>query len=348
MNFGKLVLGLVILAICGSAQESKPVAAASSDSTGSRQIRVTTTARLSPTGALVGNAKCDEAGNLYLRVMDEEASRTHRITSTLPLLRIAPDGTVAGTYDVTKVAADLRAIAFIVTGDGDVFMAARSDPEATVSVVAFTKAVPLGKQVSLESDFFVPYQIAVFPTGEFLLSGILGPENRSPYTGLYDQKGKLIRSIYEPEDEDARHRAESGEPGFRPSSIQFGNDFVTHGDVAIGSDGNAYLLRSSGLIYVISHSGQVLRKLRIESPEPGMLGSRIHSAPGRLAVVFLQHQSNQGVIEIVDYQGQNLGSHTTVDSGVYPGLMGCFDSTDFTFVAVDDNDRLQMLKAKHE
>jgi hypothetical protein len=165
---------------------------------------------------------------------------------------------------------------------------------------------------------------------------------------VFDANGKLIRSIYEPEDEDAKKRAELGEAGFKPEFTDYGNDFVTHGDAAVGADGSVYLLRagSKGLIYVISDNGSVLRKLSIESPSTGLVATRLKSLPGRLAVVFLQKGMNQGVIQVVDYDGRSLNTYTPNDSRMYPGLMGCFDNRGFTFLAVGNDGDLHIHRAE--
>lgn len=198
----------------------------------------------------------------------------------------------------------------------------------------------------LETDFFIPYHLAVFQSGEILVSGILGPENRSPYTAVFAPDGKMIRSIYEPEDEDARKRAESGEVGFRPDSTEFGNTFVIRGDAALGSDGNAYLLRSTGQIYVISHTGQVIRKFHVQPNVAGLVADRLNSFPGKLAVAFLEKGMNKGMIEIVDYEGTILNIHSSDDSRIYAGHLGCSTNQEFTFLGTDSTERLQIHKAE--
>ena len=330
------------------AQEVRPTAKRSPTSA-SGALRVSTSAVVPFSGAIAGKARCDDEGNVYARLVDKETSK-NAYASTLPLQKIKRDGTMVTSHSAREISPDLRVTDFFVSGDGKVFEAARSDSEGNVYVVSSFSGTSPRKALRLETDFFIPYQIAVFKTGEFLLSGILGPHNRTPFTAVFDSTGKVIGKIYESEDEDARKRAEAGEADFRPDSTDYGNDFVTHGDAALGSDGNVYLLRAGprGLIYVISNTGQVLRKLSVASPSSGLIAKRLKSLPGKLAVVFLQKQMNQGVIHIIDYKGQPIADYATDDSRMYPGLMGCYDSQGFTFLAVDDDGGIHVHRAEPE
>ena len=46
-----------------------------------------------------------------------------------------------------------------------------------------------------------------------LVSGVTGKDLRTPYTALFEANGKLVKEIYEAEDEDARRKA-SGDTDF--------------------------------------------------------------------------------------------------------------------------------------
>jgi hypothetical protein len=96
----------------------------------------------------------------------------------------------------------------------------------------------------------------------------------------------LVKEIYEPEDEEARLKAENGDTAYTRSNA--GNRFVGFGDVAAGSDGNVYLLRgtSPALVYVVSPAGQVLRKLHIDPGTPDFVAGEIKLHAGRLAIGF--------------------------------------------------------------
>src|SRR5262249_52607660 len=100
------------------------------------------------------------------------------------------------------------------------------------------------------------------------------------------------------------------------------------------------------LIYVISPKGDVIRKLRIESPEPGLVARQLKSSHGKLAVIFLQRNSTAGITEIVDLRGQSLGRYFADDEHLNPGLPSCYDSQSFTFLSPDMVGGLKLYKAQ--
>src|SRR5450631_2529887 len=247
-----------------------------------------------------GKARCDDDGNVYLHLMNAETERQYLKVSRSPISKISPNGSLGVTFRITDAGPDLSAIDFFVSGKGDVYQAAWSKTNPAAHVIAFSKDGSVRSTVSLDAPFFTPYQIVVFSSGELLVSGTEGPENRAPYSAVFGPGGNLIKKIYEPEDEDSRRRAEAGEPNFQSDYTNSGNLSVWHGDAALGSDGNAYLLRavSPALIYVISHKGEIVRKLLIESPGSGLVAERVRSAAGRLAITFLESHSTAGMTEI--------------------------------------------------
>lgn len=299
-------------------------------------------------GGLAGRAKCDSDGNIYLRPTDAEASMKYHPISALPIRKLRPDGSLAGSFGIADTSPGLLAVDFFVAADGKVYQAARSDSEQAVYIVSYSPEGLVRSKVRLEGEFFIPYEIVVFGTGEFLVSGIHGSYNWTPFTAVYGGNGKLIKEIYEPEDEDARKRAEEGEAGFRPESMESSNDFVVRGDAALGSDGNAYLLRaaSPALIYVISPKGEIVRKLRIPSPESGLSAGTLRPAPGLLAIGFLENGKNTGAIRVVDYSGGLVVTYTSGDRRIYPGLLACYRPERLTFLSLENGDNMRLNTAE--
>jgi len=349
MRFKTIILAMVIaVAPMASSQGGaadkppQPVVRASA------ALQVTAEVKTSLAGGLAGRVRCDAEGDIYFRPTDAETPGKYHPISALPIRKLRSDGTLAGSFSLADAAHGLLAVDFFVTADGTVYQAARSESDHAVYVVSYSPDGALQSKVRLDGDFFIPYQIAVFKSGEVLISGINGPYNRTPSTAVYGANGKLIREIYEPEDEDARKRAQAGEPGFRPDNIDSSNDFVVRGDAALGSDGNVYLLRaaSPALIFVISPKGEVVRKLRIEPPESGLWAGRLKSAPGTLAISFLQKGTNVGVIEVVDYLGNPTGIYAASDARIYAGLLGCYSPKRFTFLSLAAGDGLHLNTAE--
>lgn len=307
-------------------------------------LRLKVEARTPFVGGLAGKSRCDAEGNIYFRPTDSDTAERYHPTSALPVRRIRPDGSLGGSFSISDTSPGLLATDFFVTTGGKVYQVARSESSRSVYVVSYSPEGSLESKVRLETEFFLPYQVAVFRSGEFLVSGIRGSYNRTPFTAVYGNNGELIREIYEPEDDDARKRAEAGEPGFRPDNMQSSNDFVTHGDVVLGSDGNAYLLRaaSPALIYTVSSKGEVVRTLRVDSPTPGLLAAELKSADGLLAIGFLEHGRNTGVIQVVDFRGNSVASYAPEDSRMYPGLLACYTPNRLVFVGLANGDNLRL------
>jgi hypothetical protein len=302
---------------------------------------VKTTTKVKVPGTIFGAPKCDASGNIYVRAGDGKRK------APAPVYEIAPDGSVVRSFDPFEVSPDLTALPFFATGDGRVYMGAW-DPDYGVYVVSFAHN-SAGQKLRLDSDYFLPYHIAVFSTGEILLSGVAGPRNRDIYTAVFATTGKLLKKIQEPEDENARLKAEAGEHAYAPESTPgYGNDFAIRGDTALGSDGNVYLLRSTGLIYVISHTGEVLRKMKIPPPQPGMIAYALKATQDRLAVVFLNRGKTVGTIQIVDYTGKAMGTYE--DPTTATALLGCYvsegDSEGFAFAGFQDG-KIAITRFKH-
>ena len=332
-----------------SAQERGAIlGAATPPSATSPGLQVTAETKVPFRGGLAGRVKCDTEGNIYLRPTDSETFDRYHPVSALPIRKIRPDGSLAGSFSLADTWPGLRAIDFFVAADGRVYQAARSETDGAVYLVSYLANGSPSSKVRLDAEFFLPYQIAVFPSGEILVSGIHGAENRTPFTAVFKANGKLIKEIYEPEDEDARKRAEAGEPGFRPESMESSNDFVVKGDAVTGTDGNVYLLRaaSPALIYVISSKGEVTGKLRIESPGSGLWAARLKSAPGLLAISFLQKGTNMGMLQVIDYHGEEIASYAPRDQRMYPGLLGCYSPPSFSFLSLNEGDNLHLNRAQ--
>jgi hypothetical protein len=313
----------------------------------SGMLQVTATAKIPLVGTLVGNARCDDAGNIYVRFMDVEMNKRYYGISKIPIEKINRDGSLAASFRITDVSADIWGKDLFVSGDGRVYQTGFM-PDGSVYVAEFANGGSLKSKIRLNSGGFVPYQIVVFRSGEFLLSGTTGLSNGfRPFTGVFDGQGKLLKEIYEPEDEDSRRRAEAGEPDFVPDGTNSGNAFVWHGGAALGSDGNAYLLRASStaLVYVISPKGEVVRKLRIDAPDAGLIAQNIKPAPGRLAISFRNRGMVTGVIKVVDLKGVSIATYSSENIRV-PGLPGCYTSDGFVFLDDGPDHNLYLRRAE--
>lgn len=288
---------------------------------------------------IVDKAKCDGAGNIYARVWSGDDSPTNH----LPVQEVSPQGRLIRSFHATEVSANTDSARGIFISDtGDLFQAARMLDG--VYIISFGKDGSVRSTIKLqvEPSLVDPWQLVVFKASGFLLSGLTGKDRRTPYTAVFDSTGKLINKIYEPEDEEARQKAESGDPKYSGSNV--GNRFVGFGDVTIASDGNAYLLRgtSPALIYVISSGGQVLRKLHIDSGEPDSVPRNVQSYGGRLALGFVGSGS---LVVVTDLSGKIVANYSIDRRKPDWPALACYDATGFTFATTYAEKGLYLLKA---
>ncbi len=301
---------------------------------------------------------CDGAGNLYVR--RNESEKPGRERAALPIRKISPEGNLAGSfgvlgafpYDRTDGGIEVVGRGVFATADGRVFQAAVGHDG--VFVVEFAPDGSVKAKTKLATDSSTtPWLLAVFKSGEYLLTATTGMDNLTPFTGVFAGDGRLLKKIYEPEDEEARKKASPADWRSRPIGTVGGADFVSRGDVAAGSDGNVYLLHgtvSPALVYVISPAGEVVRKLRLDAGDPDLLARSIKFYSGRLAIEFdrwFNFDSHQNVIKITDLEGNSIADYRMrpVEGNNALYLAG-YGSEGFTFVPYKNEGRFYLVKAR--
>ena len=288
----------------------------------------------------VDSMKCDQAGNVYARFIDVS---TYGNPSEAPFKQITPDGKLAQSFQWAKAGEVIPTKGMFVGSDGDVYAASGGQSPA---VVRFGRDGAARSKTLLKAgaEYVGPWHLAVFPAGGFLVTGVTGADSRTPYAAVFDSSGKLVKRIYEPEDEDARSNADMGDIRFTHNS-QWGNVFSEWGDVAIGSDGNAYLLHgtSPAWVYVISPSGTVLRKFQVDTDDDH--GSRsVAVYGGRVAMSFAR--SGETIVQVVDLKGDPVGRYM-IEKGKSDVLdVACYDSGGLTFLTGSASLRPYIAKVK--
>jgi hypothetical protein len=256
------------------------------------------------------------------------------------------DGHLYRQFNMPNEPSDLAGFDFFVTPAGAVYLAAASFSDESAFVIEFAGS---GKSTVIPLNLkLIPRQIAVFKSGDILVSGTNGELYHTPFTAIFDANGNMIKKIYEPEDENARQRADALDPKFVHEGRDADNTSVVHGDVAMGADGNAYLLRatSPSLVYVISSKGDVIRKLHLEAPSTDLLAQQIKDVDGRLAVAFLRTHSAVGTTEIFDLNGTSLGQLDASDRDISSGLPACYESGSFYYLHTDSENGIFLSKAE--
>jgi len=281
--------------------------------------------------AIIMSAMCDGDGNVYSRPFDPQTGMGELRAPVQEITREAKPGGRLPAEGQT----------FFVR-DGRVFLAGGVNHGVVVA-----KLAPGGSakaQITLQPDLFIHVtHLAVFPSGEYLVVGLAGTTNekaphlRTPFTAVFAADGRLVKKIYEPEDEDARQRAEAGDPNYLRCCASSGNEFVMlNADVTAGSDGNVYLMHGTSppLIYVISPAGDVLRKFRVDPGNPQLTANSIKFYDGRLAVGFgWLGDVPETLIKVVGLKGNSIADYKVKeDAKDSDPILACYNSEGFTLL----------------
>jgi hypothetical protein len=189
-------------------------------------------------------------------------------------------------------------------------------------------------QIHRQIREFVPYHLGIFGNGGILISGTAGDYQRRPFTAVFDATGHLIKKIYEP-----------GDLLYVDDSANVGNNAITDGEAATGPDGNVYLLRSTSpaLIYVVSPAGEVLRRLHVDTKNPGFLPVNLKASASGLAIVYRKKHSRETLIKVVDYDGNEKEAHS-FDRNLPAEFFGCYVPPSFFFTKTDVNKTLHLVQ----
>lgn len=291
-----------------------------------RRLQVTETLETQLTGLITDRVRCDENDNIYLHPYANEAVKAHTVGQS-PIQKIKADGSLGETFRSTDAGQYIEGRDFFVTGDGRIYQAAMAPTRVKHGytnmpcVLEFSSDGSFKSKIELDMGYFYPYQIAVFKSGELLLSG-MDKDQIAPVIAVFDSGGKLIKKVSLPE----RILTEAA----RVSA----NSAVSHGEITAGSDGNMYLMRSSSpaVIYVISPTGDIVRTLQIGPADPQWVAISIVSAPERLAVAFYRPaMHNTMLIRVTDLEGNEIATYQSEDSRIQASYLGCYVPPRFQF-----------------
>ena len=340
---------VLLIAICCAG----PVLSAQQNSTIQR-IKAVGNGRMPASHRLVtAAAMCDDSGNIYVRPFDPD--KVVELASVrAPIQRITSEATIAARFSVTELPGGGGTTTYFVSR-GKVYVPAGSVGD--LQVVAFEPDGAVKSRTKLEvKDFFDVRHMGVFNSGEYLLVGTTGtltgtsPKLKTPVTVVFAADGSLLKTIHEPEDEDAHQKAEQGDTDFVPCCVDSGNLFVLNADISAGSDGNLYLLHGgpSALVYAISPAGNVLRKFRVSGGSPATKPCAIRSYGDRLAIEFQRaDNSDVNLISIVDFAGNPIAKYEVQDSTPNTDpILACYGSNGFTLVPRWVGDKPYFLTAK--
>ncbi|HEX8813901.1 MAG TPA: hypothetical protein VF753_00220 [Terriglobales bacterium] len=314
--------GLAVATPTGTAQTRPPSG-----------LRITANVKTNFSGTNFGQVGCDANGDVYVRNYDASPKFMRAAVQ-----RIGADGATSGHFGIADASLDGVINDFFVTARGPVYLLAWAQdiirPGYHSYVLKFAPDGSLESMVRLQaSDHVLPAHIAVFESGEILMTG---RDRYTPFTAVFTSGGGAVKEIFEPEDAELGKRAQAGDTDVLAYS-NVGNDAVDLGSAALGSDGNAYLMRrtSPALVYVISSNGAVVRKLYVGADGSSAFPKQIHAFPGGLALSF-ESEGGARALKVVSLEGKSLASYS-VNAASF-GDLACYLPPRFLFLAGANGD----------
>jgi hypothetical protein len=166
---------------------------------------------------------------------------------------------------------------------------------------------------------WTPKMLALFPGGGILASGLKYDADKTaarwPFTGIFASDGSLLKEVRLEDDENIHDMAASGDARVS-TSTGYGNLAIDNGLVEVGADGNAYLMRwtNPAIFYAISPGGEVVRRFTVDPGESGYRPSAMHVNKNRIAILFVEMQSRNKIMKIVDLEGHQIASYDELKS----------------------------------
>jgi hypothetical protein len=185
---------------------------------------------------------CDLGNNVFLKTINDGISSIHKLN---------PDGERVATF-TASLCPDIKiqiAAQFAVAHDGRVYQIVIPSDDPYRSVIVFNADGTCHSKVKLETPFsFIPYQIAVYPSGTMLIAGLRSSGGRDsktmlPYTALFSASGSVLKAIELEDDGQLDRRATEGDPKVTSPTDPHGNTAIARGEMAAAADGNMYLMR---------------------------------------------------------------------------------------------------------
>jgi hypothetical protein len=225
-------------------------------------------------GGIAFPTTCDEQGRLYVKVIGAGPGMVG------PLFRLSSKGVVEAEFDTSGALINRYA----VRSDGGVIMMHSDGASKFVDNFAPDGMREFSVRLERPPTPFFPSQLAVFHSGEILISGLQYHPGYKASTAIYDPTGRLVKQLVLDGDAEIE-RAIAKDTGAQQQEIG-----VVDTSVAItGDDGLVYLMRatSPAVVYAISAAGDAIRKIAVSAPgNTGLPYFGIRVVKNRLAVQF--------------------------------------------------------------
>jgi len=284
-----------------------------------------------PDFAGLGTPVCDDDGNVFYhvgRIANYDDSTILRFSSSgdqYQVFKLPPDVAGSGIFG-----------AFNVTPSGKLWISVFNQNGENL-VYGFDSKGEVTSRVRYEvPEYLQPRLLAAFETDFFLLKGFFataaGPKlaNKS-YAAILEPSGQVVRELsLNLPDVDSKSERKS----------------LPEGGIAVGSDGNAYLLLPDRVV-VISQSGELVRQLSFEKPDREARATNVYVSGGLVAVDLSRSRKNaiDTTILVLDANtGDTVGYYEP--SKELGNNLICFSRAQgFTFLGPFERDKLKLQTA---
>jgi hypothetical protein len=298
------------------------------------------------TGLNVGGFKSDSSGHVFFA----PAARDTRgmLSSPNTIVRVSADKAVRFLLSDIPEARRASIEDFSPGTNGDLFVITTTHigiGKMESYVVHFDSD---GKYVSknrIELAGFIPSQIAVFGSGDFLLAGWRlnfadsSDANRRPFTGVFNSRGQLLATLRLAGDIKKETAVDDFEEAISLSMAE------------TGADGYVYFARAAanGPVFVISPSGRVVRTIPVSAPK-GMKLVGMKPAPGWVVVVYegkIPEGAKTPPVTMVVFDcvtGEKVAEYSHQSGEIGDALVD-YTNRVFTFISTAKGGKLQFVRA---
>jgi hypothetical protein len=248
-----------------------------------------------------------------------------------------------------------RADTFSPAADGGLYeIAQKGIVKPQIYVLHFSSDGSPLSSVQLDAGFEV-YTFAEFPNGNLLVSGVErdatnAKDHGQNFTAVFSSDGRMLAKL-----SFAEQRSQKQAAGTRPTNVARSvakedeaiAPVLDLSDAEVGVDGNLYVMRaaSPALVYVISPSGKIMRRLKIDAPTAASRASAFHVSGNQIAVGFSNDESQ--MLVVTDAQsGRNISTYSF--SGDASASFGCYSANEsvFTFLNLGEGNTLEVIRAE--
>lgn len=307
-----------------------------------------------PAGMFAKPITCDLEGSIYLHNDQYGVSGLHKLSREGKPLALF----LAKSEADFKIAA---ALVFSVANDGSVYqLVFLRSGDIDRYILVYNPDASLRARIRLQLDFaWVPSTLAVFPSGDMLITGqaydVGSHRSMRPFTAIFSPQGKLVREVQLADDEALRQMTDIGDARVTSPFDPRSSRAVGFSEMQMAKDGNIYLMRwtAPAILYAISPKGVVVRRFTVDPGNDDYRPQAMHIAGDRIALLFVQPQSREKVMKVLDLEGREIATYGEPEkdgkaSDELGSAFACYSEQpeQFIFLGADDSDRLQFVTAE--